>query len=139
MRGGGREAGRKGGGHFFFFFYFFFWYIKLTCGKACLGGRAITDTIPFMCLLKGLHLRHFSLSHPSDFYVLSLISLLVFSNRDDSHCLITERVVWHRSVVPPVDPPPLPRLALYLAYALIYMVFFMTHGCHTKTPFRFAT
>lgn len=41
----------------------FFCYIKLTCGKVCLGGEAITDTIPFMCLLKGLYLRHLSLSH----------------------------------------------------------------------------
>lgn len=23
-----------------------FKYIKLTCGKACLGGRAITDSVP---------------------------------------------------------------------------------------------
>lgn len=42
----------------------FFWYIKLTCGKACLGGRAITDTTRFMWPLKGLFPRCLSLSHP---------------------------------------------------------------------------
>lgn len=41
----------------------FFLVHKTGLWKTCLGGRAITDTILFMCLLKGLYLRHLSLSH----------------------------------------------------------------------------
>lgn len=75
--GGEAGVGAQGLSGSGLFFFFFFWYIKLTCGKACLGGRAITDTILFMCLLKGPYLRHLSLSHPIDFYGPSLIFLPV--------------------------------------------------------------
>lgn len=78
-----------------------------------------------MCLLKGLHLRHFSLSRPSNFYVPSLISPLVSSNRDDLRCLIRERVVQHRSTVPPFDPPAAaPASTLFSLHAHLYIFFF---------------
>lgn len=81
---GDEKRGIEGGGVLLTAFL----YVNLTCGKACLGGGAAAATTLFMCVLKGLYLRHVSLSHQV-WWVFIVSSC---SNCDDLHGAIKERV-----------------------------------------------
>ena len=65
-----QESGGEGRGERGALNAFFFWYIKLTFGKACLGGRAITDSNPlYVSAAEGSVLKTFIIF--PDFYGLS--------------------------------------------------------------------
>lgn len=84
----------------------FFLVHKTGLWKTCLGGRAITDTILFMCLLKGLTFITFPLIYMAEVYFLCLFKMWDLSDaikENWSLCVLVlyGATCWHVSPLLP--------------------------------------